>query len=74
MPDPYNRLMRPDFQANTELPQWQDMAEPQDTPDFGPMMGMLKQKIGARQSTKMPTGNMAIGKAMKPAGGGMESL
>ena len=75
MPDPYGRLMQP----NTSLPEWQRFEGLEDgggssMPDFGPMMGMLKQKIGAQQSTKKSSGNMAMGKAMEPAGGGMESL
>ena len=77
--DAYSRVYRPDMQA--ELPQWIPMGDDQNQQagqDIGSMMGLLRQRIGAKPTGKgnMPMGG-AEGKAlMGGAGkaGGMQSL
>ena len=83
--DPYNRIMRPDFQSDDRLPQWVPMDDEQDsTPSFSPMMDALRNKIrgGNTKGTSIlgtegkagGTSSALSGTKGGAGGGGMKSL
>ena len=77
--DPYSRVYRPDMQ--TELPAWQDMGDGQENQqtgqNAGTVMGLLRQRIGAKPAAKggMMGGNegkaSALGMGKVGAGGSL---
>lgn len=80
MANAFDRL-RPDFEADTRLPQWVQMGdgEQQQAPDMSPFMAALKKRMqpqsvgGAGSAMGGALGGMTGG-ATKAGGGGMQSL
>lgn len=72
MPDNYSRL-RPDFEAEMQLPDWHQFAEQDQSPTISPFVDALKK----RMNRPPESGNLgaSMGGMMKGgSGGGMQSL
>lgn len=78
--DPYSRVFRPDFQADSSLPQWVPMGEDDQGEQAGQATGsfvdLLKKRMaGGGGGSKGGAMAGAEGKAMGGGeGGGMQSL
>ncbi len=86
--DDDERFRRPDFQANTQLPEWLQMGE-QESPNISPFVDALKKRMSGTSmsgtadlgggSTYTPGGTGAtrpriVGGSGAGGGGGMKSL
>lgn len=72
MPDNYNRL-RPDFEADMQLPEWHQFAEQSGQPlQVSPFVDALKKRM--KPSGDGGLGSAAGGMMKGGSGGGMESL
>lgn len=71
MADNYNRL-RPDFEADMQLPEWHQMAEQDQPLSVSPFVDALKKRMKPNGSS----GGLgaAMGGGAGGASGGMESL
>ena len=72
MPDNYDRL-RPDFEAEMQLPEWHQMAEKDQPLSISPFVDALKKRMG--KPPESGSLGASMGGAMKGgSGGGMQSL
>ena len=67
MPNNYDRL-RPDFDAEMQLPEWLQMGEEQQSPDINPFASALKKRMGGS-----PQGGLGRSQANLLHGGGTET-
>ena len=60
--DPYSRIMKPDFQANADLPQWVPMDDNQGGPSIaqstGSMVDLWKQRAARTPTASDPASRM----------------
>lgn len=66
--DPYQRIFKPDTQANQDLPDWMPMGEQEQAPDINPFMDALKKRMSGGGG--MTKGGEGIGTMGKVGGGG----
>jgi hypothetical protein len=73
--NPFKKELAPDFEANTQLPEWVPMGEGSQAPDVSPFVDALKKRM-MKPPDAGSVGSMMggeIGGAGKAAGG-MKSL
>lgn len=74
MPYDPSKFFQPQFQADPTLPQWQPMSgDGQSAPDFSPLVGALKKRMGGAKPTSPSYSDMLGGSVQGPKKG-MQSL